>query len=150
MSHLEPIRLDSPGEVEQVRASSRALAKYAGAGSVHLTLHPGDGGTDELVLPGAVVQVLLDVLTQMAEGNAVQLLPVHQELSTQEAAGLLNVSRPFLVGLLEEGEIPFRKVGTHRRVRLHDVLAYRERVDQARQQTLDELVSLSQQQGMGY
>lgn len=94
--------------------------------------------------------MLLDALAQMAQGNAVSLLPVHQELSTQEAANLLNVSRPFLVSLLEEGQIPFRKVGTHRRVLLRDVLVYREHIDQQRTQALDELTALSQQENMGY
>lgn len=144
------MRLDSPSEIEQARASSRTLSRYADAERVRLTLQASNGSTDELILPGAVLQVLLDALAQMAQGNAVSLLPVHQELSTQEAAGLLNVSRPFLVGLLEQGRIPFRKVGTHRRVLLRDLLAYREQVDQERKQALDELAALSQQEGMGY
>lgn len=144
------MRLDSPSEIEQARASSRTLSRYADAERVRLTLQASNGSTDELILPGAVLQVLLDALAQMAQGNAVSLLPVHQELSTQEAAGLLNVSRPFLVGLLEQGRIPFRKVGTHRRVLLRDLLAYREQVDQGRKQALDELAALSQQEGMGY
>lgn len=144
------MRLDSPSEIEQARASSRTLSRYADAERVRLTLQASNGSTDELILPGAVLQVLLDALAQMAQGNAVSLLPVHQELSTQEAAGLLNVSRPFLVGLLEQGRIPFRKVGTHRRVLLRDLLAYREQVDQERKQALDELAVLSQQEGMGY
>lgn len=144
------MRLDSPSEIEQARASSRTLSRYADAERVRLTLQASNGSTDELILPGAVLQVLLDALAQMAQGNAVSLLPVHQELSTQEAAGLLNVSRPFLVGLLEQGRIPFRKVGTHRRVLLRDLLTYREQVDQERKQALDELAALSQQEGMGY
>lgn len=144
------MRLDSPGEIEQARASSRTLSRYADAERVRLTLQAGKGRTDELILPGAVLQVLLDALAQMAQGNAVSLLPVHQELSTQDAANLLNVSRPFLVGLLEQGQIPFRKVGTHRRVLLSDVLAYRDRIDTERAHALDELATLSQQEDMGY
>jgi excisionase family DNA binding protein len=144
------MRLDSPGEIEQARASSRTLSKYADAERVRLTLQASNGSTDELILPGAVLQVLLDALAQMAQGNAVSLLPVHQELSTQDAANLLNVSRPFLVGLLEQGQMPFRKVGTHRRVLLSDVLAYRERIDHEREQALDELAAIAQQDDMGY
>lgn len=143
-------RLDNASEIEQARQSSRTLSKYADADRVRLTLQASNGKTDELILPGAVLQVLLDALAQMAQGNAVSLMPVHQELSTQEAANLLNVSRPFLVSLLEQGQMPFHKVGTHRRVLLSDVLAYRERVDRERAQALDELASIAQQDGMGY
>lgn len=145
-----PRQLDRPDELEAARASSRTLSKYADAQRVRMTLKAGNGPADELILPGPVLQLLLDVLAQMAEGNAVSLVPVHQELSTQEAANLLNVSRPFLVDLLEKGEIPFHKVGTHRRVRLSDVLSYKEHTDEQRRQALDELAVISQQEGMGY
>ena len=97
-----------------------------------------------------MLQLLLDVLAEIAKGNAISLMPMNQEISTQEAASLLNVSRPFLVGLLEKSEIPFRKVGAHRRVFLKDVLDYKERIDQRRAHTLDQLAALSQQEQMGY
>ncbi len=106
--------------------------------------------SDELILPGHVVQILLNVLSEMSRGNAVSLIPIHQELSTQEAASLLNVSRPFLVGLLERNEIPFRKVGAHRRVLFRDVMAYKDAIDRKREQSLDELTAMSQQEDMGY
>ena len=102
------------------------------------------------MLPGQTLQILLNVLSEMSKGNAISLIPHHQEVSTQEAANLLNVSRPFLVGLLEKGDIPFRKVGAHRRVLLTDVLAYKEETEQMRTQALDELAALSQEEGMGY
>ena len=86
----------------------------------------------------------------MSRGNAISLIPYHQEISTQEAANLLNVSRPFLVGLLEQNKIPFRKVGAHRRLLLQDLLDYKELIEQSRSQTLDELARLSQDEGMGY
>jgi excisionase family DNA binding protein len=82
---------------------------------VQLAIRGSNGESDDLVLPGHVLQIVLDVLSEMSKGNAISLIPHHQELSTQEAANLLNVSRPFLVGLLEKGGIPFRKVGAHRR-----------------------------------
>lgn len=150
MSAQKIVHLPTEAEVEQAKHSSRTLSKYAGADRVQLSLRGSNGESDELVLPGHVVQILLDVMAEMAQGNAVSLVPYHQEISTQEAANLLNVSRPFLVGLLEKGEIPFRKVGTHRRVKLQDVLAYKERVDNQRRKALDELTRLSQDEGMGY
>ena len=142
--------LPTPQEIEQAKQSSRTLSKYANAERVQLSLRGSNGQSDDLILPGPVLQILLDVLAEIAKGNAISLVPMHQELSTQDAAHLLNVSRPFLVGLLEKGEIPFRKVGAHRRVYLRDVMTYKEGTDQQRNKTLDALAALSQQEGMGY
>lgn len=144
------VHLPTPEEMEDAKASSRTLAKYADADRVQMTLRGSNGEADELVLPGHVIQMLLTVLSEMSQGNAISLIPRHQELSTQEAASILNVSRPFLVGLLEQGEIPHHKVGSHRRVRLEDVLAYKERVDERRLDSLDRLTAVSQDEGMGY
>lgn len=150
MGAQEILHLPNPDEVEQAKVSSRTLSKYAGVDRVQLTLKVDSQPTEDLILPGHVLQILLEVLSEMSKGNAISLVPHHHELSTQEAANLLNVSRPFLVGLLEQGEIPFRKVGTHRRVLLKDVMAYKERTDQRRKASLDELTALSQKEGMGY
>lgn len=150
MSAQKIVHLPTQAEVEQAKISSRTLSKYADVDRVQLALRGCNGESDDLVLPGHVLQILLDVLSEMSKGNAISLIPHHQEVSTQEAANLLNVSRPFLVGLLEKGEIPFRKVGAHRRVLLTDVLAYREKTEQLRTQALDELTALSQEEDMGY
>jgi excisionase family DNA binding protein len=150
MSVQKLLHLPTPAEAEQAKVSSRTLSKYADVDRVQLSLRGSNGESDELILPGHVLQLLLDVLSEVSRGNAISLIPLHQEISTQEAANLLNVSRPFLVGLLEKGEIPFRKVGAHRRVLLTDVLGYKEKTDRLRIQALDELTALSQDENMGY
>ena len=144
------VHLHSQAEIEEAKLSSRTLSKYANSDRVRMSLEGSNGVSDELVLPGPVLQVLLDVLSEMGQGNAVSLIPHHQEVSTQEAADLLNVSRPYLVKLLEAGKIPFRKVGSHRRALLVDILSYKDQVDTSRTQSLDKLAGLSQSEDMGY
>ena len=98
---------------------------------------------EQLVLPAEVWEVLRGVVEAMANGQAVTVAPVHQRLTTQEAADLLGISRPTLVKLLESGEIPFEQPGRHRRVRLVDVLAYRERASDERRAALDRMVEIA-------
>lgn len=105
---------------------------------------------DNILLPKSALKLLLAILSQMAKGNAVTLMPIHAELTTQEAADLLNVSRPFLVTLLTNGKIPFRKVGTRRRVLARDILKYKENIDQKRLKTLEKMAEQDQDLDMGY
>ena len=86
----------------------------------------------------------------MGMGNSIEIVPIKKELSTSEAAEILNVSRPYLVNLLESGKIPFRKVGTRRRVQYQDVMAYKNQIDEARRQTLASLAAQAQELNMGY
>jgi excisionase family DNA binding protein len=106
-----------------------------------------DGEEVEVKVPRAAYRLFLEVLAQLSNGNAVTIVPVHAELTTQQAAELLNVSRPHLVRLLETRAIPFRKVGTHRRVLAADVLAYKRRDDERRRQIARELSELGQSIG---
>ncbi|HEY8604524.1 helix-turn-helix domain-containing protein [Tsuneonella suprasediminis] len=140
-ANLVPDESDS----ELAATASRQLARAAKA-SVSVRL---DDGTD-LQLPKAVTPLLVKILTEMAQGNAVTLIPLHAELTTQEAANLLNISRPHLNKLLEAGELRHHKVGTHRRVRFQDLEAYRERREQEREDSLSELAKQAQEEGMGY
>lgn len=105
-----------------------------------------DGETIEL--PDSVYAVLTQVVQAMAQGLAVAVMPLHLELTTQEAADLLNVSRQYLVQLLDQGAIPYTKVGTHRRIRFGDLRAYKEIRDRQRRAGLDRLAQLSQELGM--
>jgi excisionase family DNA binding protein len=98
-----------------------------------------------VVLPAAAVRLLGALLAELAKGNAVTLMPHHAELTTQEAADLLNVSRPFLVSLLEDGHLPHHKVGTHRRVRFADLMTYKRGRDAESEEALRELAALSQE-----
>ncbi|SDX60569.1 helix-turn-helix domain-containing protein [Thiocapsa roseopersicina] len=92
---------------------------------------------------------MVDILNQIAQGNAASPVPSHAELTTQQAADLLNVSRPFVVKQLEAGAIPFYKVGRHRRVRFSDLMAYRDQLDQRTAEAADELAAQAQAMGLG-
>lgn len=84
---------------------------------------------DAMELPRGIHDLLVSIVEQLKAGNGITVIPMHAELTTVEAAALLNVSRPFLIKQLEAGELAFHMVGTHRRLRLADVLAYRDRTD---------------------
>jgi excisionase family DNA binding protein len=125
--------------------ASQVLAPKAEA-ELRITL---DDGT-EVTLPRAATRLLHHLLTQMSLGNAVTLIPIHAELTTQEAADYLNVSRPFLIKLLEANKIPFHMVGTHRRIKFTDLLSFKKKSEQDRQVAMEELARQAQQLGMGY
>lgn len=103
---------------------------------------------EEIVIPQSVYAVLRQVVELMASGRAALLLPLEHELTTKEAADLLNVSRPFLIRLLEQGAIPYRFVGSHRRIRLEDLMAYKEQRDKERRQSLRRLTEFSEEMGL--
>lgn len=128
--------------------SARKLAAHL-EGDLELRLR-AEGADDELTLPPAALRLLVRALTELGRGNAVALTPIRAELTTQQAADILNVSRPHVAKLLDEGAMPSRRVGSHRRVLLADVLAYRDESRAKRHAALDELAALSQDLDMGY
>ena len=144
--------LPNQDEARLAEASSRSLAKLLGkhATDFQVRILAADDSEETVTIPAAAFRLLGDILTEMAKGNGVTMIPVHAELTTQQAAEILNVSRPFLIGLVDEGKIPARKVGTHRRIRLQDLLQYKRQTEQARLKALDELAEQAQELGMGY
>ena len=106
------------------------------------------GNHSEVSLPEPAFEVLIKVLKQLAKGKKVSVVPVDAEITTQQAADLLVVSRPFLIGLLDAGRIPYRKVGTKRRLLAADVLAYKAKEDKRRDTCLDELAAEAQRLGL--
>ena len=132
------------------RVSGQALSRFAKA-RAPLKLRVTDTEQMEPIeLPAGAVSLLMEILEAMAAGRGVTIIPENAELSTVQAAEVLNVSRPFLIKLLEDGAIPHRKVGKHRRVRMEDVMSYKAATDSEREAVLDQLAADAQEQDMGY
>ena len=124
-----------PSEEESTtaRISKQLLSRYT-QDDQPLTLRVIDSDQEEPIeLPSGAVSLLMDILGAMAAGQGITLIPERAELTTVQAADILNVSRPFLIKLLEEGKIPYRKVGKHRRIRMEDVMNYKQMIDQERE-----------------
>ena len=133
------------------RETGRQLAPYLRSDhDLRVQVLDGDTRSEVVSIPEPAFRLLVDILAKMADGNAVTVLPTTAELTTQQAADLLNVSRPYLVRLLEDGALPHRKVGTHRRVAFRDLADYKRGVDAARREALAELAAQAQELGMGY
>lgn len=137
--------LPSEAEAGLAKETSRLLASRLKKGAP-MKLRLDDEATVKLPAPAAAL--LVRILEEMARGNAVTIIPVHAELTTQEAADMLNISRPSLIQLLEEGKIDYRRVGTHRRVRFEALMKYKRHVDEERRKALDELAAYDQELGI--
>ncbi len=142
----------SPKEAQQAEEAVRLLKSLLtrkGVQAVQLTARRGRSEVS-ILMPADAVASLAEILRQLARGNSVSIVPIHAELTSQEAANLLNVSRPHLVKLLDERKIPSRKIGTHRRIRFSDLMEYKRKDDQRRRKALDELTREAQRLGLGY
>lgn len=139
-------------EVLAAAKGQRALAAYlATQGEVQqIQIYDDKNKAHRIELPTSALRLLVDILAELADGNAVKVVPIHAELTTQEAADLLNVSRPHLVKLLEEGVLPFHKTGKHRRVLFADLMRYREQREEASHAAMDELAKQAQELRLGY
>ena len=133
--------------------SSRRLTKFLAARPkklLRVRIEPENEPDESISIPVSAFYLLNSILQEMANGNAVTLIPVHAELSTQQAAQILNVSRPFLIEQLEKEAIPYRKVGTHRRVMFKDLMEYKQTMDRNRLNALEQLSAVDQNLGLGY
>jgi len=147
-----PHRQSAPStqDATLARISGQRLSLYAKR-KKPLSLMVMEAGRElRLELPAGAVTLLMDVLETMAAGRGVTIIPENAELSTVEAANILNVSRPFFIKLLNDKAIPHRLVGKHRRVLIDDVMAYKERIDREREAVLDQLTAEAQESDMGY
>jgi excisionase family DNA binding protein len=115
-----------------------------------LSLTSPSGKSRQVEIPVSALRLMVNILTELGEGNSVKLVPIHAELTTQEAADLLNVSRPTLIKLLDDGEIYCHRTGNRRKVRFTDLRQYQEKLEQQRLQTLGELSQLDQELDLGY
>ncbi|RBH53241.1 MULTISPECIES: helix-turn-helix domain-containing protein [Pseudomonas] len=146
------INLPLEREVQLAIEGQRALAAFLATrfDTQHIQIFDERNEAHSVELPTTALRLLVEILAELAAGNAVQVVPVHAELTTQEAADMLNVSRPHLIKLLESGELPFHKTGKHRRVRFADLMAYKTQRSLDSEQAMAELAEQAQQQRMGY
>lgn len=137
-------------DYEFTKLMSDKLSHLNKTKKISLNILTEDKLQESIEIPKQVYQMLIEIFSQVSEGKTVSLVSTESELTTQEAADFLNVSRPFLVKLLEQGNIPFRKIGKHRRVELLDLLNYKKLITQNRAKVLEELAQQAQELKMGY
>lgn len=149
---MQATMLPSHEEAALAKFSSRELAAYVEtqAATQKVAITGKDGIAHQVEVPVSALRLLVDILTELGEGNTIKLIPVHAEMTTQEGADLMNMSRPTFIKLLDEGKIPFHRVGNRRKVKYTDVLEYKQKLSRQRLQALDELSELDQSLGLGY
>lgn len=139
-------------EIAAAAASSRQLAAFLTSKleTQRIELVDESQQREVVELPTFALRLLGEILSELALGNAVKVVPIHAQLTTQEGADMLNVSRPHLVKLLDNGVLPHTKTGRHRRIKFTDLMAYKEQRDRTSRDAMDELAAQAQALGMGY
>lgn len=152
---IRDLRLPDAAAAEQAADAVERLTTYlrahpTPATHVQLVSDADTEGATTIEIPSVAFRFFIDVLAELANGNAVTVAPVYAELTSQQAADLLNVSRPYLIKLLDQARIPYRRVGNRRRILLRDLLAYRERDESLRREIADKLTKEAQRLGLDY
>jgi len=151
MSINQSTTIPTAEEARIAREASRTFATLIPSQKpLQLTVTSDDDIERELTLPPTAVRLLLDILEQMALGKAVTIIPVNAELTIQQAADLLNVSRPFLVDLINKNEIPHRKLGRGQRILFEELINYKQKVERSQKAALEELTAQAEELGLGY
>lgn len=156
MTLLDPVReveppLLSPAEQDLARAAQRcimAALDHSRAAAIKLTTDTGEQPPVEV--PPAALKVIGQLLGALGQGQSVVVMPMDREFTTVEAAQFLNVSRPFVIKEMEAGRLPYRKVGTHRRVALHRLLDYHRRMREQQDQALEQMADNARELGLDY
>jgi excisionase family DNA binding protein len=147
-THIDPI-LPSDQDAMLARAAQLALERSETLDkAMHVQINAAGRELTTLDLPPVVTRLLMDILKETAAGNAVALVTVEAEITTHQAATILNVSRPYLIGMIDKGLLPARMVGNQRRLPLRDVLAYKAENRAKRRETLREMTVLDQELGL--
>jgi excisionase family DNA binding protein len=145
---IEPGTVDA-GDAQRALGRIKDYLARTAPSAGDIQVHLETGAQDEaLVLPRPVAEMFASILAALATGQGVQIMPLNAELTTQQAADMLNVSRPYLIGLLDARKIPYRLVGRHRRIRLADLRHYLREDDAVRTDAADELMRIDQELGL--
>ena len=147
---LSNVTLPAEKEVEAAVQGQRALAAFLATGfeTQRIQIFDEKNQAHQVELPTSALRLLVDILSELSNGNAVRVVPVHAELTTQEAADMLNISRPSLIQLLDGGKIDYRRVGTHRRVRFEALMKFKRQADADRKAALAELAAYDRELGI--
>jgi excisionase family DNA binding protein len=153
MTHIrDAVTLPEEHEVRAAVQGQRELAAYLATNfeTQRIQIVDEKNVTHQIELPTSALRLLVDILAELAEGNAVRVVPIHAELTTQEAADLLNVSRPHLIKLLESTGLRHHRTGKHRRIRYDDLMQFKVQRDRASEHAMEELAKQAQELQLGY